>query len=262
MNRLRIFAGVLFLALIFVVPQIASAIGIEAAVGVWKQDPSGDISYKGLTSTDTLSVEDELKYDSKTKVFGRVKIDMPLMLPNIYLMATPMKFEADGSKTTNFTFGDKTFDITAPFSSKVQLDHYDICLYYGLPFLKTATLGKLNAEVGLNARIIDFKAEISGRDVATSLQATESKSLTLPVPMIYVGAQFKPVKLIGIEAEVRGIAYGSNHYYDLIGRVKVRPIGPAFIAGGYRYEDIKIDKSNVKANLKFEGPFIEAGVEF
>lgn len=254
MNRLRIFAGVLFLALIFVAPQIASAIGLEAAVRVWKQDPSGDISYKG----ESLSIENELKYDSKTKVFGRVKIDMPLMMPNIYLMATPMKFEADGSKNVDFIFGDETFTGSVPFSSKVQLDHYDICLYYGLPFLKTATLGKLNAEVGLNARIIDFKAEINQPTTGKS----ESKSLTFPVPMIYVGAQFKPVKLIAVEAEARGIAYGSNHYYDLIGRLKVRPIGTAFIAGGYRYEDIKIDRSNVKANLKFEGPFIEAGVEF
>lgn len=254
MNRLRISAGILFLALIFVIPQIASAIGLEAAVGVWKQDPSGDISYKG----DSLSVENELKYDSKTKVFGRVKIDMPLALPNIYLMATPMKFEAVGSKNVDFKFGDTTFDASVPFSSKTKLDHYDICLYYGLPFLKTATLGKLNAEVGLNARIIDFKAEI----IQSTTGKSESKSLTLPIPMIYVGVQFKPVKLIGIEAEARGIAYNSNHYYDLIGRLKVRPVGPVFIAGGYRYEDVKIDESDVKANLKFKGPFVEAGVEF
>lgn len=257
MKQLRIFVGILFLALIFVAPQVASAIGLEAAIGGWQQDPSGDISYKGQS----LDIENELKYDSKTKVFGRVKIDMPLMLPNIYLMATPMKFEADGSKTTNFTFGDKTFDVTFPFSSKVQLDHYDIALFYGLPFIKTATAKKLNAEVGLNARIIDFKAEVKGKDT-TGTQIQESKSLTLPVPMLYIGAQFKPVKAVGVEAEVRGIAYSGNHYYDWIGRVKVKPIGPAFIAGGYRYEDIKIEKSNVKANLKFKGPFVEAGVEF
>ena len=106
-------------------------------MGIWRQDPSGDIGYKG----ESLSLDNELKYDTKSKVFGRVKIDMPLVIPNIYLMATPMKFDGDGSKNANFTFGDKTFAGNAPFSSSLKLDHYDVALYYGLPFLKTATLG-------------------------------------------------------------------------------------------------------------------------
>ncbi|MEW6068820.1 MAG: TIGR04219 family outer membrane beta-barrel protein [Nitrospirota bacterium] len=254
MKKSSVFAGILFLALAFLVPHTASAIGFEAAIGGWQQDPSGDISYKG----ESLSVEDELKYDAETKIFGRVKIDMPSVLPNIYLMATPMKFEAEGSKDISFTFGDETFAANVPFDSSVQLNHYDICLYYGLPFVETASLGKLNAEIGINARIIDFEAEVS----QDTINISESTSLTIPVPMIYVGIQVKPVDLIAVEAEARGIAYSGNHYYDLIGRLKVKPVDPLFIAGGYRYENIKIDESDVEAEFTFQGPFLEAGVEF
>ncbi|MBI4689376.1 MAG: TIGR04219 family outer membrane beta-barrel protein [Nitrospirae bacterium] len=254
MKRFWFFAGLLFLVVTFAVPNIVSAIGFEGAIGAWSQDPSGDLSYKG----ESLSVENELKYDAETKAFGRVKVELPLMFPNIYFMVTPMKFEGEGSKDINFTFGDQTFNANVPFSSSARLDHYDICLYYGLPFLKTASLGKFKGEVGLNVKIIDFEAEIT----QSSLGLSASKSLTLPIPMIYVGAQFNPVKLIGIEGEVRGITYSSNHYYDLIGRVKVRPIEHAFIAGGYRYENVKIDESDVIAELDFSGPFIEVGVEF
>ncbi|MCK5427171.1 MAG: hypothetical protein KAJ34_05705, partial [Thermodesulfovibrionia bacterium] len=60
----------------------------------------------------------------------------------------------------------------------------------------------------------------------------------------------------------RGIAYSSNHYYDIIGRVKIRPMGPVFIAGGYRLNDIKTDYSDVEASIKLRGPFIETGVMF
>jgi len=252
MSQVRVFSVIFVLCLIFVAPQVASAIGLEAAVGGWQQDPSGDISYKG----ESLSVENELKYDSEPKVFGRVKIDMPLLIPNIYLMATPMEFEGTGSKNINFTFGDKTFNATAPFSSKMQLDHYDIAFYYGLPFVKTATLGKLNVDAGLNVRFIDMKAEVKQGAVQ------ESKSLTIPLPMVYVGAQFKPIDKLSLEAELRGIALGSNHFYDLIGRVKYKVVSPVFISVGYRHEDIKIDKNDVKANLTFSGPFAEVGVEF
>jgi outer membrane protein len=255
MNRVLVVGGIFFLVAFFWVPEITSAVGLEVAVGGWRQDPSGDIGYKG----EKLSVEDELKYDSEDKLFGRAKIDLPLWLPDIYLMATPMKFKEDeGSKNINFTFGDKTFNANIPFKSSVQIDHYDICLYYGLPFLKTGTFGKLNAELGINVRIIDFEAKI---DQATT-GIEESKSLTLPVPMVYAGIQFKPFKFIGIEGEVRGIAFSSNHYYDLIGRLKIKPLGPIFLSGGYRYENVKIDESDVKASLEFKGPFVEAGIEF
>ena len=165
-------------------------------MGMWRQDPSGDIGYKG----ESLSLENELKYDAKSKVFGRVKIDMPLVIPNIYLMATPVKFEGDGSKNTSFTFGDKTFAANVPFSSRLKLDHYDVALYYGIPFLKTATLGKFNLEAGLNARIFDLKAEINQPSTGIS----ESKSLTLPVPMLYLGAQLKPIKYLSLEARGSG----------------------------------------------------------
>ncbi len=254
MKKLVFWGGILCLALMSFTPSNASAMGIEAAVGIWMQEPSGDIGYKGAS----LSVENELKYDTTSKVFGRVKIDMPLVFPNIYLMATPMKFDGNGSKNTNFTFGDKTFVGNVPFSSSLKLDHYDLALYYGIPFLKTATLGMFNVEVGLNARIIDGRAEIN----QPSTGITESESFTLPVPMIYLGAQFNPVKFLALEGEARGIAYSSNYYYDFIGRLKVQPFGPVFAAGGYRYEAVKIDNSDVKAKTTFKGPFLELGVAF
>jgi len=235
MTRILVVGGILFLSSVFLVPEITSAVGLEVAVGGWRQDPSGDISYKG----GKLGLENELKYNSENKIFGRAKIDLPLWFPNIYLMATPIELEDEGTKSINFTFGDKTFTANIPFTSSIQADHYDICLYYGLPFLKKATLGKLNAELGLNGRIIDFNAKID--QTATGIK--ESKSLTFLVPMVYAGIQIKPVKFIGAEVEARGIAFSSNHYYDFIGRLKIKPFRPVFISGGYRYEDIKIDET-------------------
>lgn len=235
-------------------PQIVFAIGLEAAVGIWNQGPQGDIAYKGQA----LSIEDELKYGDETKVFGRVKIDMPLIIPNIYLMATPMKLKADGLKSTTFTFGDRTFTGNVSFSSTLQLDHYDIAFYYGVPFLKTATGGLLNVDLGLNLRIIDLYAEIN--QPQTGLK--ESKSFTHPVPMVFLAAQINLIDKLSFEAEIRGITYSSDHYYDLIGRVKYKTIGPAFIGAGYRVEDLKIVEKDIHANIRFGGPFAEIGVEF
>lgn len=261
MKRLKVWiaGGVLVLAL---TPGAATAAGIELAVGIWNQTPKGDISYKPISGLDTLSIKDNLKYSDENRVFGRIKIDTPLLFPNIYLMATPMEFSETGSKNTLFQFGNTTFDANVPFTSELRLDHYDVGLSYGVPGLKTATVGILNIDLGIDARIIDFKARITGRNTATGLLVTESKAVVIPLPMLYVGFQVKPVKWIAAEGEARGITYGGNHYYDLIGRVKLKPFGPVFAAAGYRYEKVDIDRDDVKAKASFGGPFGEIGIEF
>ncbi len=263
MNKRTLLIVMLLAVSLCIIPNVSYSIGMEVAVGGWGQGPSGDISYKSDAVVDKLDIEDDLNYDRQYKLFGRVKADMPGLLPNVYVMGTLMKFEEAGSKMVNFTFGDTTFDVNQPFETLVQLHHYDVALYYSLPFLGIGSLGKLNADIGLNARIVDFKAEVTGTVAAPgSGEFVESEKFTIPVPMVYVGVQIKPVDMFRIEGEFRGIAYDSNHYYDLIGRVKVRPAPMLFIAGGYRHEDIKIDHDDIMASITFSGPFVEAGFEF
>jgi len=253
----RFFVGLVGVLFVLITAQSVRAIGLEAAVGYFNQSPSGTVAYKPLSSVDNLDLESDLGYDSKWKPMARLKIDVPV-LPNIYLMATPMKFDGYGKKNISFKFGGKTFNASTTFYSEVQLDHYDIALYYGLPFIEALTLGKLNIELGVNLRIIDFSAKVE-----QSLIGTESVSETIPVPMVYGGVQLRPISLIALEAEARAIAYNSNQYYDLIGRVKIKPFGPFFVAGGYRYEKIKIeDISDIYSDVEFSGPFVEAGVSF
>jgi outer membrane protein len=239
----------------------ASALGFEASIGYWKQSPSGDISYKALSVQDNLSIKNNLKYGSETKVMGRLKIEAPF-IPNIYLMASPMEFSGHGSKNATFQFGDISFNGNVPFKSDVKLDQYDIGLYYGVPGLKLATLGVLNIDLGLDAKIINLKAQLTGQDTFSGMTVTQSKSLTPPVPMLYLGIQVKPVKWLSAEGEFRGGAYSGNRYYDYILRAKVKPIGPAFAAAGYRYEKVKVDMNDVKGDINFGGPFGEVGVEF
>ena len=262
MRRYVMLLASIVLFLLTVMPQESYSLGLEIGAGYMLHEPSGQLAYKPLSSVDTLDIERDLGYDNEERPFARIKAETPILLPNVYLIATSIKFEGAGSKATNFTFGDITFDVTAPFNSNVQMELYDICLYYSLPFLHTATIGKINAEIGLNTRLVDFDAEVSGRDVITGLTTTESINEIIPVPMIYLAIQLNPVSKLSIEAEGRGIVYSSNHYYDVIGRIKVKPIGPLFIAGGYRYTDMKIDYSDIEASIKISGPFIETGVVF
>jgi outer membrane protein len=255
-----------WIALFFVFSLILSgtafAAGIELSFGAWNQDPKGDFSYKGISDLDELSIEDDLNYSDETKVFGRIRIESPPVFPNLYLMATPMDFSGRGTKAGTFRFGNYEFTGSVPFSSKLKLDHYDIGLFYGIPGLRTATAGVLNLDFGFDARIMDIEAKITGTDADTGLTVTETRSVVIVVPMFYLGMQVRPVRMISLEAEARGLSTGGNHYYDVIGRLKLKPVGPVFAAAGYRYEKLWFDESDVTADINLSGPFGEIGVEF
>jgi len=79
---------ILLSCLIFIlsIPTTSFAWGLEFAGGAWYQKPSGDMSFDKSTHEDDLDLEDDLNFDDKWKAFGRLIIDTPLFLLNIYLM--------------------------------------------------------------------------------------------------------------------------------------------------------------------------------
>ena len=236
--------------------------GVELSIGGWHQTPSGTISYKGVDADDDIDIKDDLKYESESRIMGRIKVDTPLMLPNIYVLAAPMDFEGTGRKDVDFTFGDIDFSQGVDFKSKITLNQYDAALYYAVPGVKTATAGKLNIDFGLNARFVDFSSEITGREATTNTTVTEKESLAVVIPMVYASVQIMPVERFAIEAELRGISISGDSLYSFIGRLRVKLAGPAFIAGGYRYDTLDIDEEDVKVEARFGGPFLELGVKF
>jgi outer membrane protein len=240
------------------IPTASFAWGLEFAGGAWYQKPSGDMSFDKSAHEDDLDLEDDLNYDDKWKAFGRLIVDMPLFFPNIYLMYTPMKWDETGNKDVNFSFGGKDFQADIPFDSKLRLNHFDVGLFWGLPFIKKATSDVLNIDLGLNVRLMDVNAEVKQKVIGE----IESESYFLPLPMLYTGVQIKPLKYFALEFEGRGIGWSSHYYVSLIGRLKVKPYGPLFVAGGYRYDSVKIDYQDLDLDMEFQGPFAEIGLEF
>jgi len=234
------------------------AIDIEAAVGGWRQSPGGYFSYD---SDDRLDIESLLDYDDETRLFGRVKIGMPLVIPNIYLMASPMEFKETAITDDFYEFGDIVITPGFKFQSKLVLDQYDVGLYYDIPLLETATLNRLNIELGLNARIYDAEASVTQKTVP-GIDVRESEQETVLVPMVYLGVCVRPIERLALEGEFRGMSYSDSDLYSLIGRVKVKAIGPFFGAAGYRYEAGESHDWDLEFDVDFAGPFLEAGVEF
>jgi outer membrane protein len=235
------------------------AIGAEIAVGGWEQTPSGDLAYKDIAEIDLV---DEAELEKNVAYTGRIKLDMPLLIPNVYFMYTPMSFEGEGTKSQSFDFGGVTYEANAKFESKLVLNHADLALYYELPFISTATLGVLNAEVGLNVRYLDFSYDVKGTELSTGLSREESVGASVYIPMVYAGVQLEPTDSVALEVEYRGISLSNNRYDDIIARLKVKPFGPLFVAAGYRQQTMFIDEDDAEVDMSFKGPFLEAGLQF
>lgn len=230
------------------------AFEVETAVGVTQLNPVGQISYQGVA----LDLKNDLKYDKIQTFTGRLKLDLPLVLPNIYLTAVPMRFEETGTKNVSFKFGTKTFTGNVPFSSSLKLDHYDTTLFYGIPFLETVTNDILRVQVGLNVRVIDFKASITQSQTALN----ESKSQIVPVPMAYGYFQISPIDKLKFSFDLKGIAYGSTRHYDITTLAKWQLFKFFFLGGGYKYQNMKISQSDIYTEFEFGGPVLELGFIF
>ena len=238
----------------------SAAVELELAVGGWQQSINGTLGYQALTDSDIIDLDEELSFDDEARLTGRIKLELPLFFPNFYIVAAPSQFEGTGDKSVAFNYGDVTFNANAQLNSKITMDQYDIGLYFGLPFIKTGTVGKLNADIGLNLRIIDLETSITG--MSGAITVTERQSITVPVPMLYLGIQFMPTDQFSIEAEGRGVSIGDNQLFSLLGRARYQWKGPLFVSCGYRYDKVDVDEDDVVADVDFSGPFVEVGLSF
>jgi outer membrane protein len=240
--------------IVMLLPGAGWAFGVEGAVGAWSQSSSGGINNGGPE----IGIDNEMKLDDNIRFFGRLKIDTAPFVPDVYLMVTQTSTDGYGSKSGGFRFGDVNFT-GASFSTSLDVYEYDAALFYPVPFIKTATAGVLNVEGGINLKTLDVTLKLH----QNGIDKTESGAV--PIPMLYLGVQIKPLKpfdRFSLEAEFRGLSFTDSSFYDIIGRLRVDIYGPAFIAAGYRYEDMSVNKGYLSIDRRVGGPFVEMGLKF
>jgi outer membrane protein len=182
-------------------------IDFEISIGAIQQKPSGYVSYKAESDNDRIDVKNDARFGDKTKPWAKLKLEHSIpVIPNIKLAYMPMRFDGGGNVARTVKWGDSTYDLNAGFNLSVKLDRVDTTLYYNFPFIKTATAGKLDVEFGLNVRTIMFDATLSGT-ITSGGSATESASITLPVPMGHLAAEIRPISLVSLVGELNYIGY-------------------------------------------------------
>jgi hypothetical protein len=173
-------------------------------------------------------------------------------------MVTPLRFEGTGTISSSFVFLDTLFEPSTAFTSRLKLSHYDLAWFADLPELPLNEAWALHAETGINLRMVYFHASIS----QPSTGIAESISSTVPLPMLYLGAQAVHRGGFTLEVEARGTRYRDDYAYDIIGRIRHPIRGPLHLAAGYRHLYVDLDIDDIDAQGTFSGPFMETVLSF
>ena len=224
---------------------------------IWKQPPPAESAFDPLSPASVRASEDNHEFDEDTRNFGQYIVDMSQYLPNIYVMATPIKYEGTNINNMRLDFGDESAKDDVALNSNVTLNDLDIGLYYGIPYVKTVSHDRLNVDLGINVRTIDFEDYIEQDSIGQA-----SESFILSIPMFFTAVQFHPLDVLSLEAEGRGVSIGGKKSYGLIGRLRWKTVGPIYAAGGYRFSRYEIDNDGIIVNTEISGPFVEAGLSF
>jgi outer membrane protein len=242
------------------------SIDFEISVGAIQQKPSGYVSYKPASDiVDRIDLKNDARIGDKTQPWARLKFEHPIpIIPNIKLAYMPVKFEGGGTLTQNIKWGNFTFALNTDYNLSVKLDRVDATLYYNLPFIKTATAGKLDIELGLNVRTIMFEGKLQGT-VTGGVAVSESASITLPIPMGHLASEIRPINQLSLLGEFNYIGYGKNAYYDYRAGLRLSPVRAPlkpFVEIGYRHEKLKLDVEDVKTDINIKGPYALVGIRF
>ena len=232
---------------------VADVVGVSVGAGVWNQEPSGEVRYRG----DRVDVEDDLSIDSEmeTFVWADLRHGVPL-LPRLRLQYTPVDLSGDGSLVRSFEFGGQTFSVNEDMASQIELEQTDVALYW------TPWSTVVDLDLGVNIKYLDGRAEVDGQ-----LSGRESVSFSGPVPMAYAATEAR-LPGTGLFGGASGsyVTFDGSELVDIALRAGYRAdlgAGSLALEGGWKYQNLELDDlDDVDADITIEGPYAGISARF
>jgi len=228
--------------------------GTRIGANYWNLDVNGTVRYQSTDPADNIDVNDDLGYgdDALTSVYAIFEHPAPL-IPNARVTGTRIDTDASGKLGRNFTWGNVDFTIDEDVTSAVQLDQFDLALYWRL------LDNTLNLDAGLDIRYLELDATITG-----AVSGTDTATATAVLPMLYAGAGIDlPLTGLGVSADGAFIGYSGNTLYDFTVRASYDSNWPIGIEAGYRIMKLDLDDfDDYYADIRFEGPYAGLNLQF
>lgn len=207
-----------------------TVLGIDAGVQQWYYDYSGDIT----DDFGNLDLEDDLGIGNETSTSAYISIEHPVpFVPNF--------------KLKHSQFSNSGFSSENQISSRINLDHTDLSLYYEV------LDNWLNLDLGLSLIYFD-----GGTLLNQDLQNYKVNYSEI-IPALYGKAQFEfPITDLSASVTINTIGYSDTSYLDSEIAAQYK-LGLGFdIEAGIRRKSIDIENLNLDSTAN--GVF--AGINF
>ena len=235
----------------------ADFLRVEAGLGAWSQDSSGELSY---SKNSLVGGSDISKENSFTNAYAWMIVKHPIpLVPNLRLEYAQVKNDGLASGTFN------DFSATPNTTTTMKIKEYDIIPYYNiLDNTFWATL-----DLGVDIKILDIDYRANGVTINSVINQNYNDSKTVAIPLGYARTRVEiPATNIGLEADVKYITYDGSTVYD--NRIKADytfdmfPVVQPAVEVGYRMQkiDVKTDSDKTKIDLKFSGFYAGLMVRF
>jgi outer membrane protein len=233
----------------------------EVGTGVWAPEMSGKVGYGTSAESNQIDLKDlgldDGKYDN-TYIYADFSHFVPF-LPNARVES--VSYEMSGSSTISKTvnYGDESFTAGDNVKTDIKMSQTDMILYWGVPFINTATVGVLDVNFGLDAKNID--GEITLNDDTAKFDET--------LPLLYLNARIDlPFAPINIEGTTKSISYDGASISD--NEIKVSGVLDLTVVDlkvdlGYRIQNITIPTDlvdDLEANIDTKGMFFGVSAKF
>jgi len=207
----------------------ATVLGFGAEVDYYSPTVSGDFSYTESTITTSTHFSDDTQESYQLGVY----LEHPIpVLPNIRIDYTP---------ETTFSGTDSVVG-----TNKVSFKQLDGTLYYELL-----------------DNVVDLDVGVTFKSLEGKVEGLVNQDFNVVLPMLYVGTGIKiPALPIQVFGDVKYVAYSGDSVVDARAKAIWTIFAGLQAQAGLRYESIKIDTQDIKADVGFKGPFVGLGYTF
>ena len=227
-------------------------IGLEVKGGAYFQNLTGHVAAGGNVggNVPTNITPSDLGLPT-TKTEPMLKIAFYVLYDN-RISFTYVPYEYSGSKvlSQNIYFNGQEYNINTEVNSKLDLYSYKMFYDHNFEINRYASVG-----LGVGIDVITAKTELD----AASLGLSESKNVSLPIPLIGGRIKISPLNDFSFIGKFQGFTVGADgYYYHANVGVNYKTVGPLSIFADYVYDKVHVDTNGVNGSLEFDGP--EAGV--
>lgn len=242
------------LGLIITNSASADTLGARLSGGMFKYSVSGNLR-DNTTSTDSFDIKNDLGWKDDKGFMGYIYFEHPIpVIPNIRLGRTSLDLGGIGTISRTVVYNGRTYTANDTVTSKLDLSHTEIALYYEI--IDTG----IDLDLGLNFKLLDGKASLDGASSGST--STEFKET---VPMLY-GALNIPIPGTGfsVAGDLSTISYKDSTFTDYLVRVRYDTDFALGVELGYRSLNIDYQDKDAGeyAKVDAKGPYLMATLSF